>query len=37
MWPMLACFVIAAGLLIHFVMKLARFLDSTTYSNLQRE
>ena len=37
MWPMLACFVIAFGLLLHFVMKLVRFLDSTTYSNLQRE
>lgn len=37
MWPMLACFVIAAGLLLHFAMKLRRFLDSTTYSNLQRE
>lgn len=37
MWPILACIVIAAGLLIHFVMKLVRFLDSTTYSNLQRE
>ncbi|MFN7588304.1 MAG: cytochrome c biogenesis protein ResB [Planctomycetota bacterium] len=37
MWPMLACFVIAAGLLIHFVMKLRRFLDSSTYSTLQRE
>lgn len=37
MWPMLACIVIAIGLLVHFVMKLVRFLDSTTYTTLQRE
>jgi hypothetical protein len=35
MWPMLACFVIAFGLLLHFGMKLRRFLGSSTLNNLQ--
>jgi hypothetical protein len=34
-WPMLACFVIAFGLLIHFVAKLRRFLQSSTRTSLQ--
>lgn len=35
MWPKLACFVIAAGMLIHFVAKLWRFLGSSTQKALQ--
>ncbi len=34
-WPMLACFVIFAGLATHFVMKLRRFLASSTRTSLQ--
>jgi hypothetical protein len=34
-WPMLACFVIFAGLATHFVLKLLRFLDSSTRTSLQ--
>jgi hypothetical protein len=30
MWPKLACYVIAAGLVLHFASKLRRFLDSST-------
>lgn len=33
-WPKYACFVIAAGLLVHFVMKLVRFLESSTRRSL---
>ncbi|MBX3462515.1 MAG: cytochrome c biogenesis protein ResB [Planctomycetes bacterium] len=33
-WPTLACFVIFFGLLVHFVGKLVRFLDSSTRSSL---
>jgi hypothetical protein len=34
-WPAIACFVIAAGLLLHFAMKLLRFLGSSTRTSLQ--
>lgn len=34
-WPMFACFVIAFGLLVHFVAKLRRFLQSSTRTSLQ--
>jgi ResB-like family len=34
-WPKWACWVIAAGLLIHFVAKLFRFLGSSTRASLQ--
>jgi hypothetical protein len=37
MWPALACGVIALGLLVHFVMKLVRFLKSSTRRALQPE
>ncbi len=33
-WPMLACFVIFAGLALHFLMKLSRFLKSSTRTSL---
>lgn len=33
-WPILACAVIALGLLVHFVAKLFRFLESSTRSSL---
>ena len=35
MWPMIACWVIAGGLLLHFVAKLWRFLQSSTRAALQ--
>jgi len=35
-WPMLACGVIAFGLLLHFVVKLFRFLESSTRSSLNQ-
>jgi len=35
-WPEYACWVIAVGLLIHFGMKLKRFLDSSTRKVLNR-
>jgi len=34
-WPMIACFVIGIGLLVHFVTKLWLFLDSSTRKALQ--
>lgn len=34
MWPKLACWVIAAGLLLHFVLKLYRFLGSVSRQGL---
>jgi hypothetical protein len=34
-WPALACFVIAFGMLLHFSMKLGRFLGSSTRRSLQ--
>ena len=34
-WPEYACWVIFAGMLLHFVTKLARFLDSSTRKALQ--
>jgi len=33
-WPKIACWVIAGGLLIHFAMKLWRFLSSSTRTAL---
>ncbi|HIE70618.1 MAG TPA: hypothetical protein EYP98_10800 [Planctomycetes bacterium] len=33
-WPMYACFVIAIGLLIHMLMKLIRFLQSSARTTL---
>ena len=35
-WPILACCVIAFGLLVHFVFKLFRFLESSTRSSLNQ-
>ncbi|MBL8752367.1 MAG: cytochrome c biogenesis protein ResB [Planctomycetes bacterium] len=35
LWPMLACFVIAAGLLLHFGMKLRRFLRSSAVTRAE--
>jgi len=34
-WPKFACYVIAAGLLLHFVLKLKSFLESSTRKALQ--